>query len=46
MLFDLICDIEMVGIERFGWGESKWSLKGNVMNSQETQVHHQGRRSA
>jgi hypothetical protein len=41
-----ICDIEKVGIERLACSESKWSLKGNMMNLEEKEVHHQERRAA
>jgi len=35
------------GLElRLAWGESKWSLKGNMMDSGEKDVRHQKRRSA
>jgi len=34
MLLGSICDIHKVGIERLACGESKWSLKGNMMNSE------------
>jgi len=35
------------GLElRLACGESKWTLKGNMMNSGEKEVHHQERRSA
>jgi hypothetical protein len=33
----------MVGIEMVGHAESKWSLKGNGMNSEENEVRQQER---
>jgi len=44
--FGCICDIKKVGIERLARGESRWSLKGNMINSRGREVHHQERRSA
>jgi hypothetical protein len=41
-----ICDIEKVGIERLACSESKWSLKGNMMNLEEKEVCNEDRRSA
>ena len=46
MSFGSICDIQKVRIERLGHNQTKWSLKGNRMNTEEKEVCHQERRSA
>jgi hypothetical protein len=35
------CDISMVGNYNLACSESKWSSKGNMMNSEEKEVPHQ-----
>jgi len=46
MTLGSICDIYKVNNERLAPSESKWSLKGNMMNAEEKEVCRQERRSA
>jgi len=46
MLFGLICDIYKVGIEMLASCESKWRLKGNVMDWGGKEVRRQEKRRA
>ena len=46
MSLGVIGDIYRVGIEMLARGESRWSLKGNMMNLRGKEVHYQERRSA
>jgi len=45
MMFGLVCSMQKIGIERIACGESKWILKGNMINVGSKEVRHQERRS-